>query len=291
MAVKNLYVIDAGHFKLDGGAMFGVVPRSIWGKMNPPDENNMCDWALRCLLVETEDRLILIDTGMGDKQDAKFRSFFHPSGKDLLSSVEEAGFEAGDITDVWLTHLHFDHDGGAVKKEEDGTLVPTFPNARYWSNKKHWEWAKHPNARERASFLKENFMPLEAQRLIHFIPETLTGQTPFGDDIRVFFSYGHTEAMMVPIIETERGTLVYCADLLPSRFHVGMPYVMCYDIRPLTTLDEKTAFFNEALAKDYVLFLEHDPTVECITLKRNDRNRVVLDKTLSLQEFFNTDRR
>ncbi len=285
MAVKNLYVVDAGHFKLDGGAMFGVVPRSMWEKMNPPDDKNMCDWALRCLLVETDERLILIDTGMGDKQDAKFRSFFYPSGKELVASIREVGFSPEDITDVWLTHLHFDHDGGAVKYDENGQLVPTFPNARYWSNQKHWEWAKYPNAREKASFLKENFIPLEEQNKIHFIPETLTGQTPFGPDIKVFFSYGHTEAMMVPIIHTEYGTLVYCADLLPSRFHIGMPYVMCYDIRPLTTLDEKTAFFNEALSGQYTLFLEHDPTVECITLTKNDRGRVVLDKTLTLDDF------
>ncbi len=286
MAIKKLHVIDAGRFKLDGGAMFGVVPRSIWGKMNPPDENNMCDWALRCLLVETEDRLILIDTGMGDKQDAKFRSFFYPSGKDLVQSIKEADFEPEDITDVWLTHLHFDHDGGAVKRDANGKLIPTFPNAKYWSNKKHWEWAKYPNAREKASFLKENFIPLEEQGLIHFIPQTLTGETPFGPDIKVFFSYGHTEAMMVPILHMEHRTVVYCADLLPSRWHVGMPYVMCYDIRPLTTLDEKTAFFNEVLDGDYVLFLEHDPSVECITLKRNDRGRVVLDESFELSSLF-----
>ncbi len=272
----KLTVINAGNFKLDGGAMFGVVPKSMWSKLNPPDENNMCSWALRCLLIEDGDRKILIDTGMGDKQDAKFFSHYYMHGDDSLEkSLQNAGLTTDDITDVFLTHLHFDHCGGAIKKEQD-ELVPVFKNATYWSNAAHWQWALEPNAREKASFLKENILPIEQTGKLKFVatPEAetdLLGEVSFTDNITIRFANGHTNAMMLPQIKYKGKTIVYMADLLPSVGHIPLPYVMAYDMHPLTTLDEKKSFLQEAADNNYILFLEHDPVNECCTLQQTEK--------------------
>lgn len=279
----KISVIKTGLFKLDGGAMFGVVPKRMWERLNPPDEHNMCTWAMRCLLIETATQKILVDCGMGDKQDAKFRSHFEPHGSDTLSnSLTEKGLGAEDITDVFLTHLHFDHCGGAVLRNEAGELVPAFPNANYWTNQKHLDWALHPNPRERASFLKENIVPLQEAGVLRFIEESDL-QNVF-ENIDVKFAYGHTEAMMTLYIRTADFTLVYCADVIPSSYHVGIPYVMSYDLRPLVTMEEKTALLEEAVAKRQILFFEHDPEVECATVRKNEKGRIVLDETFSLSE-------
>jgi len=269
--MKRFHIIDAGDFKLDGGAMFGVVPRRLWARLNPPDEDNLCTWTLRSLVVESGDRTILFDTGIGYKQGEKFRSHFYPSGGDLVSSLHKKGFAPEDITDVFITHFHFDHVGGALEKNESGEIVPTFPNATYWSNQSHYDWAMEPNDRERASFLKENFVPLQELGILKMIPEI--NDVEWIEGIKIKFSYGHTHAMMVACIPTGEKTVVYCADLLPSAYHVRMPYVMSYDIRPLKTLSEKKEFFEEALENNYILFLEHDPHQECCTLTRDDKGR------------------
>ncbi len=280
----KLSTIDTGYFKLDGGAMFGVVPHSMWKKLNPPDDNNMCSWAMRCLLVEDGERKILIDAGMGDKQSEKFMSHFHPHGEEtLISSLIKKGISTDDITDVFITHLHFDHVGGAVSKNEDGSLEPTFKNATYWSNEKHWNWAMDPNPRERASFLKENFVPLMEANKVNFLD--CTEGIHLTDRITIKYVYGHTEAMMLPLIDLENGkSILYCADLLPSTCHVGMPYVMSYDIRPLVTLEEKKRIFQEAVDKDYYLFLEHDKNHEVCNLTTNDRGRIVVNEKCKLAE-------
>jgi len=273
----KLYTIDTGFFKLDGGAMYGVVPKSIWNKLNPADENNLCNWALRCLLIEDDDRLILIDTGNGDKQDAKFFSHYYLHGDDTLaSSLAKHGFTPEDITDVFLTHLHFDHCGGAIKREND-KLVPTFKNAVYWNNERHWKWATEPNAREKASFLKENILPIKESGQLQFIPvgEELSTIQPFASGITNNFSVinvsGHTDAMMLPVIRYNSKTIVYMADLLPSIGHIPLPYVMAYDMFPLTTMNEKKSFLEEAVKNEYILFFEHDPKIECCTLQRTEK--------------------
>ena len=272
----KLYTINTGYFKLDGGAMFGVVPKSIWNKINPADENNLCSWALRCLLIEDGNRLILIDNGNGDKQDAKFWSHYHLHGDDTLEkSLAKYGFTKDDITEVFLTHLHFDHCGGSIKYE-DGKLVPNFKNATYWSNKEHWKWATEPNEREKASFLKENILPIEESGKLKFIEvssgdENILGKTKFLDKISVLFVNGHTQAMMLPEINYNGRTVVFMADLLPSAGHIPLPYVMSYDMFPLTTLHEKKSFLDEALKNDYILFFEHDPKYECCTLQQTER--------------------
>lgn len=272
----KLYSINTGYFRLDGGAMFGVVPKSIWNKINPADDNNMCNWALRSLLIEDGDRLILIDTGMGDKQDAKFFGYYYLNGDDSLDkSLQQYGFTRDDITDVFMTHLHFDHCGGSIVREGD-KLVPAFKKAVFWSNKDHWEWATKPNAREKASFLKENILPMQESgrlKLVEVTPGTINrlGETSFAPGISIRFVNGHTEAMMLPQIQYKDRTVVYVADLLPSQGHIPLPYIMGYDMFPLTTLNEKTAFLQEAVENDYILFFEHDPVYECCTLKQTER--------------------
>lgn len=277
----KLYTIDTGFFKLDGGAMFGVVPKSIWQNLNPPDANNMCNWAMRCLLIEDGKRLILVDNGIGNKQDAKFFGHYFLSGDDTLDrSLKRHGFTPEDVTDVFLTHLHFDHCGGSINYNSSRSgFEPAFKNAVYWSNEKHWEWATRPNAREKASFLKENILPIQESGQLRFAKEH--------EEIMPGFSFitcsGHTESMMLPKIRFDHKTLVFCADLLPSAAHIPVPYVMAYDTRPLITLDEKAAFLKEALENDYILFFEHDPVNECSTLQLTEKG-VRPDKQFKLKD-------
>jgi len=281
----KLYSINTGYFKLDGGAMFGVVPKSIWNNINPADENNMCSWALRCLLIEDRGRMILIDNGMGDKQDAKFFSYYYLYGDDTLDkSLAKYGFHRDDITDVFLTHLHFDHCGGSITRDGD-KLVPAFRNAVYWSNQEHWETATHTNDREKASFLKENILPIEESGKLKYVrtPDDelntrgfvfFVGGLPsaeFLGDMSVRFVNGHTQGMMLPQLKYKNKTVVYMADLLPSQGHIPIPYVMAYDMFPLTTINEKKLFLEEALDNDYVLFFEHDPRYECCTVQQTER--------------------
>lgn len=265
----KLYTINAGYFKLDGGAMFGVVPKSMWQKLNPPDERNLCNWAMRCLLIEEGNRLILIDNGMGNKQDEKFFRHYYLNGDDTLEkSLAKNGFAKEDITDVFLTHLHFDHCGGSIEKADD-KLLPAFKNAIYWSNEKHWDWATNPNDREKASFLKENILPIQESGQLKFI-ETQEG-IEFAKNFTIRFVSGHTESMMLPQINYKGKTIIYMADLLPSVAHIPIPYIMAYDTRPLKTLNEKKLFLSEAQQKDYILFFEHDPLIECCNLQLTER--------------------
>ncbi len=265
----KLYTVNAGHFKLDGGAMFGVVPKSIWHKLNPADDNNMCSWAMRCLLIEDGKRLILIDNGMGDKQDAKFFGYYYLHGDDTLErSLKKHGFSFDDITDVVLTHLHFDHCGGSIKYNSDRTkLQPAFKNATYYSNKKHWEWAINPNPREKASFLKENILPISESGQLKF---TGAGQQLIAG-VEFIEVNGHTESMMLPVIKYRGQTIIYMADLIPSSFHLPLPYVMAYDTRPLETLKEKQKILSEAADKNWLLCFEHDPSVECISIVKTEK--------------------
>lgn len=276
----KLYSINTGHFKLDGGAMFGVVPKSMWDKINPADENNMCSWALRCLLIEDGNRLTLIDTGMGNKQDEKFFGHYYMHGDDTLEkSLAANGFTTNDITDVILTHLHFDHCGGAIKKEGDN-LIPAFKDAIYWSNQRHWKWATEPNDREKASFLKENILPIEDSGQLRFIEKHAKDFPP---NIMIRQVFGHTEAMMLPQIKYKGRNVLYMADLLPSAGHIPLPYIMGYDMFPLTTLTEKKSFLTEAQQNDYVLFFEHDPLVECCTLQMTEKG-VRMKESFKLSE-------
>lgn len=271
--------IHAGHLKLDGGAMHGIVPKQLWQRVNPADEDNLCTWAMRCLLVETGDRKILIDTGLGNKQDEKFRSHFQPHGpQDLVSSLREYGLEPEQITDVLLSHLHFDHVGGAVIRTEQGALLPQFPEAVYWSNEVHWNWALEPNSREAASFLPENMLPLQRAGRLKFI-DVQRDDITWLPGIKLRFLYGHTEAMMMPIFDRPEDTpLVYAVDLLPSAAHVSMPWVMAYDVRPLDTLAEKERLLSEAIAGDWELLFEHDPRQATARLVKDDRGRIRVDK-------------
>jgi glyoxylase-like metal-dependent hydrolase (beta-lactamase superfamily II) len=263
----NLHVIDTGFFKLDGGAMFGVVPKSIWQKTNPADENNMCLWAMRCLLVEEGNQLMLIDNGMGNKQDQKFFSHYYLSGNDtLVGSLRKAGFHEREVTDMFLTHLHFDHCGGGVVMN-GGKPELLFQNANYWTNKDHWQWATQPNAREKASFLKENILPMEQSGNLLFVDDR-----PFPlPNVELFYASGHTDKMMIPMIQYKGRVVCFMADLLPSVGHIPLPYVMGYDTRPLLTIEEKQRFLVEAADHNYVLFLEHDPVNECCTVKHTEK--------------------
>jgi glyoxylase-like metal-dependent hydrolase (beta-lactamase superfamily II) len=273
----NLYTIETGFFKLDGGAMYGVVPKVLWSKINTPDADNLCTWAMRCLLIEDDNRLILVDNGIGDKQDQKFLNHYHLHGNATLeSSLAQHGFSKDDITDVILTHLHFDHCGGSIERQGD-LLVPAFKNAVYWSNERHWQWAIQPNEREKASFLKENILPIQQSGQLKFIasPEGAFSDTllttSFSENISLRFVNGHTESMMLPQVKYKGKTLVYMADLLPSSGHIPLPYIMAYDMFPLITLQEKKAFLKEAVQNDYVLLFEHDPIAECCRLTETEK--------------------
>lgn len=277
----KLHTIDTGFFKLDGGAMFGVVPKSMWQKLNAPDENNMCTWAMRCLLIEDGNKLILIDNGIGNKQDDKFFGHYFLHGDtNLDQSLKAAGFSKDDITDVFLTHLHFDHCGGSIEWNKDKTgFIPAFKNAHFWSNANHWEWATKPNAREKASFLKENILPIQESGQLKL---TEDGAEPFAG-VKVKYMNGHTDGMMLPYINYKGKTVVFMADLLPSVGHIPLPYVMAYDTRPLLTLSEKAAFLNEAAEKEYILFFEHDPINQCCTLQQTEKG-VRLKETFRLED-------
>lgn len=285
----KLYPIEAGNFKLDGGAMFGVVPKTIWNKTNPADVNNMIDIAATCLLIEEGDRLILIDTGMGDKQSEKFFGYYYRWGNDNIDkSLQNHGFHRDDITDVFMTHLHFDHCGGSIQWNKDRTgYEPAFKNARFWSNKEHWEWATNPNDREKASFLKENILPMQESGQLHFVKRTSeafqeTSELDFG----ILYVDGHTDKQMIPHITYKDKKLVFMADLLPTAGHLPLPFVMGYDTRPLLTLPEKKAFLNKAADENYYLFLEHDAHNKIITVKHTEKG-VRLDKVYTFNELFN----
>lgn len=273
--------INTGFFKLDGGAMFGVVPKSLWERTNPADAKNLCSWAMRCLLIDTGDRVILIDNGIGNKQSEKFFSHYYLHGDDtLLKSLEENGYHPDDITDMFLTHLHFDHCGGGVVRTENGFEM-LFKNAKYWTNKAHWKWATEPNPREKASFLKENLIPMLESGQLHYVESE--GELFPGFSVR-FFS-GHTDAQMIPFITHQGKTLVFVADVLPSTGHIPLPYVMGYDTRPLITLKEKKSFLDEAAENDYILFLEHDYYNECCTVQQTEKG-VRLKEAKSFNDFF-----
>ncbi|SDK78636.1 Glyoxylase, beta-lactamase superfamily II [Salinimicrobium catena] len=285
----TLYPIEAGNFKLDGGAMFGVVPKSIWNRTNPADANNMIDIAATCLLIEDGNRLILIDTGMGDKQSDKFFGYYYRWGDDNIDkSLQKHGFHRDDITDVFMTHLHFDHCGGSIQWNKDRTgYEPAFKNAKFWSNKEHWEWATNPNDREKASFLKENILPMQESGQLNFIDRTSeayqdTSELGFG----ILYADGHTDKQMIPHIDYQGKKLVFMADLLPTAGHTPLPFVMGYDTRPLLTLPEKKAFLNKAADENFYLFLEHDAHNKIITVKHTEKG-VRLDQVYTFNELFN----
>ena len=281
----KLHVINTGYFKLDGGAMFGVVPKSLWQRTNPADENNMCSWALRCLLIEDGDRLMLIDAGIGDKQSEKFFSHYFLNGDTTLSkSLAQKGFHVDDITDVFLSHLHFDHCGGAIQwNTSKNGYRSTFKNARYWSNENHWCWATEPNPREKASFLAENILPIQESGQLEFIERKSDFMENVFPNMGILFVDGHTDSMMIPHILYKGKTVVFMADLLPSVGHIPLPYVMGYDTRPLITMKEKSQFLNHAAQHDYVLFLEHDSVNECCTLHQTEKG-IQLNQTFSLSD-------
>lgn len=264
----KITTVEAGRFMLDGGAMFGVVPKRIWNRLNPADEDNLCTWAMRSLLIETGDRKILVDTGIGGKQGEKFRSHFHPHGPSLEESLEKKGIPAEAITDVFITHFHFDHVGGALQYNMKGDIIPTYPNAVYWSNEVHYEYALYPNAREKASFLQENFVPLKKLGLLQFI-DYQKEDVDWLPGMRVRFVEGHTTAQMLLIIEAGEN-IIYCADLIPSAWHIPLPYIMAYDMQPLLTLEEKERLFDEAIEGNWSLFFEHDPVTESGKVMRDE---------------------
>jgi len=284
----KLYSIESGNFKLDGGAMFGVVPKSIWNKTNPADSNNMIDLATRCLLIEDGKRLILIDTGMGNKQSEKFFGYYNLFGDfSLENSLRKHGFSKDDITDVFLTHLHFDHCGGSVDWNNDKTgYIPAFKNAKYWSNKNHWQWATQPNPREKASFLFENILPIQENGQLYFVEQQgIDLQTESELGFGIFFADGHTEKQMIPLIKYKAKTIAYMADLLPTAGHIPLPYVMGYDTRPLLTLTEKQKFLNLAADENFYLILEHDTQNQIITVQHTEKG-IRLKETFTCQEIF-----
>ncbi len=284
----TIHSINTGNFKLDGGAMFGVVPKSIWSRTNPADSNNLCDWAMRSLIIEQDNRLILIDTGIGDKQEDKFFAHFHLSETDLFEQkLNNLGYSKSDITDVFLTHLHFDHCGGAIQWNKTRTgYEPAFRNAIYWSNEQHWEWATKPNPREKASFLKENILPIQESGQLQFIERTGSVASQIFPGMDALFVDGHTESMMLPKISYKGKTLVFMADLLPSVGHLPLPYIMGYDTRPLITMTEKEKFLDEAVKNNYILFFEHDRVNECCTVQQTDKG-VRMDQSFRFEDFFN----
>jgi glyoxylase-like metal-dependent hydrolase (beta-lactamase superfamily II) len=280
----KLYPIETGNFKLDGGAMFGVVPKSIWQRTNPADANNMCNWSMRCLLIEDGDRLMLVDTGIGDKQSEKFFSYYYLFGNQTLkSSIEKLGFSLDDITDVILTHLHFDHCGGAIARNNSEQFRPVFKNATYWSNERHWNWATKPNQREKASFLAENILPIQASGQLKFIQREGDLTKNAFPNIDFLFADGHTDSQMLPVINYNNQKIVFMADLLPSVGHIPLPYVMGYDTRPLITLEEKNNFLQKAAEENFILFLEHDFNNECCTLQNTEKG-IRLNQTFKLNE-------
>ena len=285
----TLYPVETGNFKLDGGAMFGVVPKSIWNKTNPADANNMIDLSARCLLIEEGDRLILIDTGLGNKQSEKFFSYYYLWGDYTLeSSLKSLGFHPDDITDVFMTHLHFDHCGGSVQWNKDRTRYePAFKNAVFWSCEEHWQWATEPNAREKASFLKENLLPMQESGQLRFIDRKLgsyldSSELGFG----ILFVDGHTEKQMLPHIKYKGKTLVFVADLIPTTGHIPLPYIMGYDTRPLLTLEEKGVFLKKAVQDEYLLFFEHDANCQLCTLQATEKG-IRINQKLNFDEIFN----
>ncbi len=278
----KIYPIETGNFKLDGGAMFGVVPKSIWQKTNPADANNLIEMSMRCLLIEDGNRLILIDAGLGNKQSDKFFSHYYLFGDfSLDTSLKKIDFHRDAITDVFLTHLHFDHCGGVIQKNKDGLLIPAFKNAKVWSNDKHWKWATEPNPREKASFLSENILPIQENGQLNFIHRNVKDQIGFD----VLFVDGHTEKQMLPIIQYQGKTLVFMADLLPTIGHIPLPYVMGYDTRPLITIKEKAAFLKQAADRNFYLFLEQDPTHQICTVQHTEKG-VRLNTTHQFTEIF-----
>jgi glyoxylase-like metal-dependent hydrolase (beta-lactamase superfamily II) len=282
--MMKLHVLNTGFFKLDGGAMFGVVPKLLWQKTNPADANNMCTWAMRSLLIEDGNRLILVDTGIGDKQSEKFFSHYFLHGEDSLhGNLKKLGFEGSDVTDVFLTHLHFDHCGGAIQRIGENQFVPAFKNATFWSNEKHWDWATNPNPREKASFLNENIQPIQESGQLKFIDRIGDFSENIFDNIGVLYVDGHTESQMLPHIQYKGKTVVFMADLLPSVGHIPLPYVMGYDTRPLLTMDEKAKFLQKAADEEFVLFLEHDGVNECCTLQHTEKG-IRLKETFNLNE-------
>lgn len=276
----KIYPIETGNFKLDGGAMFGVVPKSLWSRTNPADENNLCTWAMRCMLIEDSNRLILIDNGIGEKQSDKFFSHYYLHGSATLEdSIKKLGFGLDQITDVFLTHLHFDHCGGGIRWNTDRTkFEATFKNATYWTNKKHWKWATEPNAREKASFLKENLLPMEELGQLKFVEDGF-------DAFEIFYANGHTDAQMIPIIDYQKKKIAFMADLLPSAGHIPLPYVMGYDTRPLLTLEEKRLFLDRCADENIFMFLEHDATNEIIIVEQTEKG-VRFKNTFKFNELF-----
>jgi glyoxylase-like metal-dependent hydrolase (beta-lactamase superfamily II) len=278
----HLYTIDTGFFKLDGGAMFGVVPKTIWNKLNPADEKNLCNWAMRCLLIEDGNQLILIDNGIGNKQSEKFFGYYDLNGTaSLYSSLSQLGFHSDDITDVVLSHLHFDHCGGSIEWNNDRTKYLTaFKNATYWSNEEHWQHALDSNPREKPSFLTENILPIQESGQLKFVE--------IGNEVAEFMKlpkvYGHTEAMMLPHIQYNGNTVVFCADLIPSIGHLPVNYVMAYDIKPLESMRDRQLFLEQAVKNDHILFFEHDPINECCTVTKNERGQFVPDRIFKLAD-------
>lgn len=272
----QIHVIDAGHFKLDGGAMFGVVPKTIWNKQMPADENNLCSWAMRCLLIDTGKQLILVDSGMGDKQDARWQGFYFRHGDgDLINSIKKAGYSPNEITDVLSTHLHFDHCGGSVKwNTAKDKLELAFQNANYWTHSEHWEAATKPNPREKATFLKENIMPMQETGALKFTDKV---EKPFGENIKLLYADGHTEKMIMPKISVGEKTYLYIADTIPSHAHIPVPYVMGYDVRPLQTMSEKEALLKQAVEGNWTIIFDHDPTHEAATIQLTEKGYRVGD--------------